>query len=154
MGAEPLRRVMDLDLRTYLVDQNLNYLDKVAMMHGIEGRFPFLTPPVLSDAAMFDPKALVRGRKGKFMLRQIARKILPAELLAYPKRGFGLPLRQLIERDWDGVRDRLADMNGRALRLWDPALLRRLRDADGPPRECRTVFSMLVIDSWLAEWAG
>lgn len=153
VGADPLRRSMDLDMRTYLVDQNLNYLDKVTMMHGVEGRFPFLTPPVLSDAATFGPDALVRGRKGKLILREIARKILPAELLDYPKRGFGLPLRHLIGRDWDGVRDRLADMNSRSLRLWDPALLRRLRDADGPPSECRTLFTMLVIDSWLADWA-
>jgi len=152
-GAEPLRRSMDLDFRTYLVDQNLNYLDKVAMMHGVEGRFPFLTPPVLSDAACIGPGDLVRGRTGKIILREIARKLLPAELLAYPKRGFGLPLRHMMERDWHGVRDRIAAMDGRSLRLWNPGLLRRLRDGAEPPQDCRTLFTMLAIDSWLADWA-
>lgn len=153
-GAPPLRRSMDLDLRTYLVDQNLNFLDKVTMMHGVEGRFPFLSPPVLSDAACFAAHQLVRGRRSKIVLREIAGRLLPAELLNYPKRGFGLPLRHLIGREWDGVRDRLSAMNGRSLRLWNPKLLQRLRDAASPPTDCRTLFSMLVIDSWIGEWAG
>ena len=153
-GAAPLRRTMDLDFRTYLVDQNLNYLDKVAMMHGVEGRFPFLTPPVLSDAACLGAHDLIRGRTGKVILRRIARKLLPAELLAFPKRGFGLPLRYLMALDWDHIRDRMAAMNDRSIRLWNPDGLRRLREIASPPEDCRTLFTMLAIDSWLAEWAS
>lgn len=153
-GAAPLRRCMDLDFRTYLVDQNLNYLDKVAMLHGVEGRFPFLTPPVLSDAACLDTRALIRGRTGKVILRRIARKLLPPEFLAFPKRGFGLPLRYLMARDWRNVRARLGLMNTRSLPLWNPDALRRLRESDAPPADCRTLFTMLAIDSWVAEWAS
>jgi asparagine synthase (glutamine-hydrolysing) len=153
-GARALRRSMDLDFHTYLVDQNLNYLDKVAMMHGVEGRFPFLTPPLLSDAACLRARDLVQGRQGKVILRDVARKLLPAEMLAYPKRGFGIPLRHLMARDWAGIRDRVAAMNNRSLRLWNPALLRRISDGAEPPADSRSLFTMLSIDSWLLDWAS
>jgi asparagine synthase (glutamine-hydrolysing) len=151
VGAAPLRRSMDLDFQTYLPDQNLNYLDKVSMAHGVEGRVPYLTRPVISLCATLPETALFDGLRGKAILRRLARRLLPREILALPKRGFGIPLRYLVERHWAEIRGRLTDRSAPASFLWSASIRSQVdrRSLTLPPP---LVFSMLVLDRWFREW--
>lgn len=151
-GASSLRRLMHLDFCTYLPDQNLDYLDKVSMAHGIEARFPFLTPPLLSLAAVFQDKDLIDGKEGKAVLRRLAARVFPQEIGRLPKRGFGIPLRYLISREWQMIRGRLTDKSLRSRHLWNPNILRQIEVANKPTLSPLTTYSMLVIDQWFREW--
>jgi asparagine synthase (glutamine-hydrolysing) len=41
----------------------------------------------------------LRGRRGKYLLRQLARPLVPPEIVDGPKRGFGVPLDRWFRRE-------------------------------------------------------
>jgi asparagine synthase (glutamine-hydrolysing) len=148
-GASGLRRAMHLDFNSYLPDQNLNHLDKVSMAFGVEGRVPYLTPPVVSTCAYYPDDALIEALRGKAPLRQVAGQLGVLGVAAKPKRGFGIPLTRLVSGAWDEIRARLTDPRAPAGMLWNPVLVRRIQDSSTPVVDPRIVLTMLVIDKWM-----
>ena len=98
-GADPLERVLDLNLRTYLLDDLLVKVDRVSMAHGLEVRSPFLDRELLELAQ----RVPARGHAGlvsrKRALRAAIGDLLPREILRRGKRGFGVPLDRWFRTD-------------------------------------------------------
>jgi asparagine synthase (glutamine-hydrolysing) len=46
-----------------------------------------------------DDKFKINGSTTKYLLRQLAKKYLPAELINQPKRGFEIPLKKWVEKE-------------------------------------------------------
>jgi asparagine synthase (glutamine-hydrolysing) len=92
-GAATLDRVLDLNLRTYLLDDLLVKADRMTMAHGLELRSPLLDPELVAFAATLAP-SLQLGPRGqlKRVLRRAVEPLVPAEILARGKQGFGVPL--------------------------------------------------------------
>jgi len=89
-------QAMSYDWATYLPDDTLVKTDRAARAGNLEILSPFLDPEIIKLAF-----ALPMARKitfsagritGKYILRQLLRRFLPAELLLSPKKGFGVPL--------------------------------------------------------------
>ena len=90
-GAHPLDRLLDLNLRTYLLDDLLPKVDRMAMAHGLEVRSPFLDRELAEFAFRLPPRSRVRGMSLKRVLKAAVADLLPGELLQRPKQGFGVP---------------------------------------------------------------
>ncbi len=89
-----LDRCVALDFAGYLPDDILVKLDRMAMANSLEGRSPFLDHKLVEFAVRL-PRALrVRGRRGKHLLRRVAARWLPPDVLRKPKQGFAIPLGQ------------------------------------------------------------
>jgi len=80
------------DLNTYLPDQLLTLLDRTTMASGVEGRVPFLDHRVVEAALAVPPEIRTANDEPKFLERQIAGPLLPAEILEAPKQGFASPV--------------------------------------------------------------
>jgi asparagine synthase (glutamine-hydrolysing) len=91
-GAHPLDRLLDLNLRTYLLDDLLPKVDRMSMAHGLEVRSPFLDRELAELAFRLPPSTRLRGLSLKRILRAAVRDLLPGEILQRSKHGFGLPL--------------------------------------------------------------
>ncbi|HUR85622.1 MAG TPA: asparagine synthase (glutamine-hydrolyzing) [Solirubrobacteraceae bacterium] len=98
-GAHPLDRLLDLNIRTYLLDDLLPKVDRMSMAHGLEVRAPFLDRELAEHAIRLPPSARVRGLQLKRVLRAAVADLLPAEVLQRPKRGFGIPLDRWFRED-------------------------------------------------------
>jgi asparagine synthase (glutamine-hydrolysing) len=98
-GAHTLNRLLDLNLRTYLVDDLLVKTDRMSMAHGLEVRCPFLDTGVLELAAQLPPTLKARGFTLKRVLKEAVKDLLPAEIIERPKRGFGVPLDRWFRED-------------------------------------------------------
>jgi asparagine synthase (glutamine-hydrolysing) len=98
-GAKPLDRLLDLNLRTYLLDDLLIKADRMSMAHGLEVRSPFLDPELLAFTSRLHPRLKARGLSLKRVLRAAAEDLLPAEIMSRPKRGFGVPLDRWFRED-------------------------------------------------------
>ncbi len=98
-GARPLDRLLNLNLRTYLVDDLLVKADRMSMAHGLEVRSPFLDTELIDLALRIKPSAKIRGPQLKHVLRRAVADLLPAEILRRPKRGFGVPLDRWFRED-------------------------------------------------------
>ena len=65
--------------------------DRVAMAHGVEGRFPFLDHRVFAHAAGLAPESKLDGTRDKVALRELAAELLPAEVADRPKQPYRAP---------------------------------------------------------------
>jgi asparagine synthase (glutamine-hydrolysing) len=100
-GAHPLDRLLDLNLRTYLLDDLLPKVDRMAMAHGLEVRSPFLDRELAEYAFTLAPSARLRVRDMalKRILKTAVADLLPPGLLDRPKQGFGVPLDRWFRTD-------------------------------------------------------
>jgi asparagine synthase (glutamine-hydrolysing) len=98
-GAQTLDRLLDLNLRTYLVDDLLVKTDRMSMAHGLEVRCPFLDIELLSYATRLPPALKARRFELKRVLKAAVGDLLPPEILNRRKRGFGIPLDRWFRED-------------------------------------------------------
>ncbi|MBA2359271.1 MAG: asparagine synthase (glutamine-hydrolyzing) [Actinobacteria bacterium] len=89
--AEPLARLQDVDLGTYLVDDLLTKTDRASMAHSLEARVPFLDTVVANFALALPSRLKVRGLRKKVLLRRAVAPLVPDEISSGRKRGFSIP---------------------------------------------------------------
>ncbi|RWX79288.1 asparagine synthase (glutamine-hydrolyzing) [Neorhizobium lilium] len=65
--------------------------DRMAMAHGVEGRFPFLDHRLVEFANKLPPEMKLRGLEEKYILRRVAQGILPATVVNRPKQPYRAP---------------------------------------------------------------
>jgi asparagine synthase (glutamine-hydrolysing) len=98
-GADALDRVLDLNIRTYLLDDLLPKVDRMSMAHGLEVRSPFLDRDLAEYAFRLPAGAHVRGPSLKRALKSAVADLLPDEILNRKKHGFGIPLDRWFRTD-------------------------------------------------------
>jgi asparagine synthase (glutamine-hydrolysing) len=98
-GAQPLDRLLALNIETYLLDDLLVKADRMSMAHGLEVRSPFLDTALVEFAARLAPGLKLRGLSLKRVLKKAVEDLLPSDILARPKRGFGVPLDRWFRGD-------------------------------------------------------
>jgi len=81
-----------VDLLTYMPGDLTTKVDVASMRSSLEVRAPMLDPNVVELALQIPLKYKLWGKKGKYVLREACRDLLPAEIDARPKTGFGVPL--------------------------------------------------------------
>ncbi len=90
-----IRRML-LDMETYLPGDILAKVDRASMKYSLENRCPFLDPDVMNYSYRIDHSLKYhRGSKmweKKYLLKRLAWKYLPKELMERPKKGFSVPL--------------------------------------------------------------
>ena len=98
-GSHPLDRLLELNLRTYLVDDLLPKVDRMAMAHGLEVRSPFLDHDLVELALRLPPSTKIRRLSLKRVLKAAVADLLPREIIDRPKKGFGVPLDRWFRQD-------------------------------------------------------
>jgi asparagine synthase (glutamine-hydrolysing) len=89
---QPLSQDQFLEVRTLLSAYLLSSQgDRMLMAHGVEGRFPFLDPKVVSAAASFPSSYKLRGLDEKRVLKAAAYGLLPEAIIRRDKRPYRAP---------------------------------------------------------------
>ena len=100
IGRSPLsglQKIMNLDFDNILAGDLLVKMDIATMAHSLEGRSPLLCKELLEYIPSLPDAYKIKGSQTKYLLRTLAEKYLPAELIHQPKRGFEIPLKKWID---------------------------------------------------------
>ena len=91
-GLDEVSALAELDFQTYLVSI-LNRQDKMSMATSIESRVPFLDNEIIDFARGLPREYRQTLRHRKRVLKAVALRYLPAEIVHRRKSGFGVPLK-------------------------------------------------------------
>jgi asparagine synthase (glutamine-hydrolysing) len=150
--SDPLDRALEFDCRNLLVDQILNYSDVLSMAHSLEVRTPFLDHRLVDYVFSVPPKLKMGGGETKRLLKLVARRHLPEELIVRPKEGFVEPAVYWIADSLaDFTKSYLLGATFNKLGLLDGAYVRALVERFYRDRDFQTgkqVWNLLVFAIW------
>ena len=91
--------VLKLDATTLIVDDPVKRVDNMTMAWGLEARVPFLDHRLVEVAAQC-PAAIKLAEGGKFLLKQIARGLIPDAVIDRPKGYFPMPALKYVRGEF------------------------------------------------------
>lgn len=83
---------MRLDALFTLNDDYLQKTDVASMAYSLESRAPILSREIVEWSLKLPMKWKLKNNENKYLLRRLAYRYVPQELLDKPKRGFGVPI--------------------------------------------------------------
>jgi len=89
-------RIMCVDMRLWLPDDLLVKVDRATMAYSLEARVPFLDHKFVEFVAKLDPKLKQKGDTRKYLLKKLAEKFLPHDIVHRRKQGFVMPLSEWL----------------------------------------------------------
>ena len=125
-GINPIDRIVGGDIGSYLLDDILVKVDRMTMANSLEARAPLLDHELMEFAARLPVSLKLRSSGGKYLLRQVARRLLPESVLAKRKQGFAIPLSEWFRTSLRGMMQDL--VSSRAFRergIFDPVAVER-----------------------------
>lgn len=108
--ADPLLRMINVEMKNRLPELLLMRVDKMSMAHSIETRVPFLDEDLVAFALALPSNLKFKNGTTKYILKQAARGILPDEIIDRKKWGFcGSATNMLTGRLIDYARERIIE---------------------------------------------
>jgi asparagine synthase (glutamine-hydrolysing) len=145
-------RALRLDTTVMLVDDPVKRVDNMTMAWGLEGRVPFLDHELVELAATCPP-GLKTAQGGKGVLKEAARRVIPAEVIDRPKGYFPVPALTHLEGPYlDLVRDALYAPVAKERGLFRPeAVDALLADPNGrlTPLRGNELWQIALLELWL-----
>jgi asparagine synthase (glutamine-hydrolysing) len=92
VADNPIDRMLWIDNHTYLPGDLLVKMDIASMHCGLETRSPLLDHKLIEFCASLPAELKVRHRNGKYLLKKLAERYIPKELIYRRKMGFAIPL--------------------------------------------------------------
>jgi asparagine synthase (glutamine-hydrolysing) len=155
--GDPLARALYLDFKTWLADDGLVKVDRMSMAHALEVRCPLLDHRVVEFAARVPSRLKMAGARTKVLLRRVAERRLPAEILSRPKRGFAPPVSRWLREDLRTMaHDLLLGPGALGRDLFEPREIQRLL-ADHEARRLEAgwaIWTLLMLEVWGREVAS
>ena len=152
-GLSFAERMMCMDTRTYLPDNIMVKVDRATMAVSLESRAPFLDHRVVELAWRIPLSLKLRAGRGKWVLRRLLERHIPAELIERPKMGFGVPVDSWLRgplRHW--AESLLAPERLRSEGLFDAGVVRqRWQEHQAGARNLQSpLWNLLMFQAWRA----
>ncbi|WP_148572480.1 N-acetylglutaminylglutamine amidotransferase [Nocardioides caldifontis] len=148
----PVDRALRLDTEVMLVDDPVKRVDNMTMAWGLEARVPFLDHELVELAASCPPE-LKLAHGGKGVLKEAARRVVPADVIDRPKGYFPVPALKHLEGPYlDLVRDALHSPEARERGLFRSEYVEPLLAAPNEsltPLRGNKLWQLAVLELWL-----
>ncbi|HRO07517.1 MAG TPA: asparagine synthase (glutamine-hydrolyzing) [Saprospiraceae bacterium] len=150
-----LNQMLFWELKYFLPDHNLNYTDKMSMAYGVEVRVPFLDKDLVELSCQIPPELKMKGKETKYLLKKVAERYLPKDVIYRPKTGFGAPVRDWVTQDLSSMIDiSFSKQNHEKTGIFKPEAINQLvsDNKKGYVDASYSVWSLLAIKSWINQF--
>jgi asparagine synthase (glutamine-hydrolysing) len=151
-APSPVDKALQIDTEIMLVDDPVKRVDSMTMAASLEARVPFLDHEVVELAARIPASLKVRDG-GKYILKEAARRFVPAEVIDRPKGYFPVPsLRYLRGPFLDYVRGLLDSSKARARGLYQENFVQHMLrhpEAEMSPKGHSRLWQAALLEGWL-----
>jgi len=146
-----LRKLMKIDMDTYLVDDLLALSDRASMAHSLEMRVPFLDHHVVEFFWALPDHFKIKGFTKKYILKKAAERLLPREIIYRKKMGFSVPLTVWFRGVLKSyVREVLSPENIEHVGFFNPQYIQRIlqEHLSGERNHDEKIFALLSFIVW------
>jgi len=159
-GAIPrdfLHTILEYDVLGWLPEDLLMKVDKMGMAASIEARMPFLDHVLFEYVAGMPEEMKLRGRTSKYVLREVAKGLLPESIRQRKKHGFDVPVNRWLRHD---LREMLHELLGAdrlsAHGFFEPAAVARLIEEHESGRRDHQyrLWTLLCFQLWYETYIG
>lgn len=147
-------RMIRSDLYSYLPGDLLVKVDIATMANSLELRSPLLDVNVIEWGVSLPRKYKIKGFETKHILKDVARSLVPANLIDRPKMGFGIPRAEWLRTEMkELVIDTLTDTTASQRGWLDPAQVKKVLDIhmSGQDKD-NLIWPMLMLELWARTW--
>ncbi|MBL8331301.1 MAG: hypothetical protein JNJ71_20865 [Rubrivivax sp.] len=151
-----LHRLMYLDLKMTIADNDVVKVVRAARLAGVDVSFPYLDRRLIDFTGHLPWRDKLRGKHKRYLFKRAADDILPEAIRNKRKQGFGLPISVWLRRGGryhDLVRE--AVLSGRATQrgLFEPGFVRQLleRHERGAWDHSMELHMLLMLELWHRE---
>jgi asparagine synthase (glutamine-hydrolysing) len=151
-NSRAIDATLKLDTNVMLVDDPVKRVDNMTMAWGLEARVPFLDHELVELAARIPAELKVRNG-GKYILKEAARGVVPAEIIDRPKGYFPVPALKYIRGPFlKFARDVLNQSAARGRGLFKRDYIDRLLsnpEGELTPKGHSKLWQIVLLESWL-----
>ncbi|MGZ8848015.1 MAG: asparagine synthase (glutamine-hydrolyzing) [Pyrinomonadaceae bacterium] len=153
--ADDLNKMLHLDINTLLPNEILYFNDMLSMAHSMEVRTPFLDYRLAELACSIPGSLKIRDGKLKYILRKVAARYVPQEILDRPKEGFVLPKNTWLRAGLSGLIDEVLapdrlSLHGFFNRDYVSALVSNFMKGDDPLTF--RVWTLIIFQLWYEDY--
>ena len=150
-GTGMLDSTLLTDQMTYLPNDLLVKVDIASMANSLEARSPLLDHKVIEFAASLPEDLKMRRLQPKYLLKKVAARLVPKEVVYRPKMGFGVPIGKWFRGEMkEFVRDILLSDVASKRGMMEPAVVKQYIDQhnDGTLDRTHQIWSLLMLELW------
>lgn len=139
------------DQMTYLPNDLLVKVDIASMANSLEARSPFLDHNVIEFAASLPESLKMNMMRPKYLLKKVAARLVPREVIYRRKMGFGVPVGRWLRGEMSGfLRDVLLSDKSLNRGIIRPDAMRRYVDEhiEGKFDHSFQVWTLLMMELW------
>lgn len=152
---DDINKMLAIDYKTFLLDNNLTKVDRCTMSVSLEGREPFLDHRLSEFTAQLPSSFKYKDGITKYILKDIVHQVVPKEMMERPKMGFVVPIMDWFKKDLKEIT--MHHLNDDKLRqdgLLDYKSIGKLRDnyLNGKTENVQRIWHLLVFQMWKDKW--
>ena len=147
-------RMIRSDLQAYLPGDLLVKVDIATMANSLELRSPLLDVNVVEWGLSLPRKYKIKGFETKHILKDVARSLVPADLIDRPKMGFGIPRAEWLRTEMKAmVTDLLTDKEAIDRGWFNQNEVKKTLDLhmSGTDKD-QILWPILMLELWARNW--
>jgi asparagine synthase (glutamine-hydrolysing) len=144
-------QMCNTDIKMFMNGLNLTYSDRASMMASVEVRVPYIDKEIIEYAMQIPGKYKYKNGKSKYILKKVAEKYLPKDIIYRPKASFGVPLRSWISGELKPLVDELLSKENILKRgIFDFNIVKDLirKDRLGYEDNAQKIYQLLTLELW------
>ncbi len=144
---DPVDWMSYIDLKIWLGEALLSKVDRISMRNSLEVRTPFLDYRLVNLAFSIDSKIKV-GDTNKYLLKKIALKYIPEQIVHRTKKGFNSPFNEWIHQEYkDSILQTILEVN-KETNLFNEEYLKHIYTLSSQKKFKQHLWTIFIFSKW------